>query len=128
MATKKKSTDDAATADADAPTGGVAAPTPPANATTLDSYVDAPSEVAPGDAPADTTDPTERASSVTPDMAAAAAAGHLTVNAVVPVRTNAAAATASSGEQRVEKYESTKPDGTKVTVEHNIDTGATRVL
>ena len=52
--------------------------------TRLSSDVTAPQPTATGDAPADTWDPDERAVSVTPDKAAAAAAGHLTVNAVVP--------------------------------------------
>ena len=29
---------------------------------------------------------------------------------------------------RIERYPATKPDGSTVTVEHNIDTGSTRVL
>lgn len=52
--------------------------------TRLSDNVTAPQPTAPGDAPADTWDREERATSARPDFAAAAAAGHLTVNAVVP--------------------------------------------
>lgn len=94
--------------------------------TRLDSHVDAPSTVAPGDAPADTTDPAERASTVQPDKAAAAAAGHGTVNAVVKVGEDKPAER-DGGNDRIEKYPAVRPDGTEVTVTHNIDTGETSV-
>ncbi len=73
MATKPRTDDGIATTD------------PAPNATRLDTDVTKPSTVVAGDAPADTTDPTERASTVGGDKAAAALAGHLTVNAVVPM-------------------------------------------
>jgi len=95
--------------------------------TTLDSDVTKPSVTAPGDGPADTTDPTERASTVGGDKAAAAKGGHLTVNAVVPLEPIPAAAGVDEKDQRIEKYDAVKPDGTKVTVTHNIDTGETKV-
>lgn len=95
--------------------------------TTLDSHLDKPSETAPGDGPADTVDPTEIASTVTPDKGAAAQAGHLTVNGVVKVGEQPKAATVAKKDQRVEKYKATRPDGTEVTVTHNIDTGETSV-
>lgn len=38
-----------------------------------------------------------------------------------------AARAPKSVEHRIEEYEATKPDGTTVTVIHNIDTGETRV-
>lgn len=95
--------------------------------TTLDSHLDKPSVTAPGDGPADTTDPTEIASSATPDKAAAAKAGHGTVNAVVKVGEVPETNTVAEKDQRVEKYKATRPDGTVVTVTHNIDTGATSV-
>lgn len=94
--------------------------------TRLDSDVTKPSITAPGDGPADTTDPTERASTVGGDKAAAAAAGHLTVNAVVPVAP-APSTPVLKDNGRVEKYESVKPDGTKVTVTHNVDTGESSI-
>ena len=89
--------------------------------TRLDKAVTTPSTTAPGDGPADTTDPTERASTVGGDKAAAAEAGHLTVNAAVPV--DSPEAPASDSKPRTERYEAVRPDGTKVTVERNIETG-----
>lgn len=90
--------------------------------TTLDSHLDAPQVTQPGDAPADTTDPTERASSATPDKAAAAKAGYGTVNAVVKVGDTSAPARDTKND-RTEKYQATRPDGTVVTVTRNIETG-----
>ena len=95
--------------------------------TTLDSDVTKPSVTAPGDGPADTTDPAERASTVGGDKAAAAKEGHLTVNAVVPVEPVKGVDAPAEKDQRIEKYDAVKPDGTKVTVTHNIDTGETSV-
>lgn len=93
--------------------------------TRLDTHLDAPSTTAPGDGPADTTDPDERASSATPDKGAAAAAGHGTVNAVVPVPKKAAAK--HTGKDRMETYTAVRPDGSEVTVERNVDTGESTV-
>jgi hypothetical protein len=93
-----------------------------ARKTTLDSHLDKPQITEPGDAPYDTTDPTERASSVEPDKAAAVLAGHGVVNAVVKLPEPATLET-ESGEERVETYDALTPDGRKVTVTHNIDTG-----
>ncbi|MFH9011227.1 hypothetical protein ACH4C6_07605 [Streptomyces sp. NPDC017943] len=94
--------------------------------TRLDEHLDAPSTTAPGDGPADTTDPDERASSATPDKGAAARAGHGTVNAVVPLPKRVAKKTAES-KPRTETYTATRPDGTEVTVERNIETGESSV-
>lgn len=90
--------------------------------TRLSNDLTKPQPTAAGDAPADTWDPMERASSALPDKAAAAAAGHGSVNAVVksgtvPVITPTGA--------RTETYSVTRPDGTEVTVTHNYDTGVT---
>lgn len=93
--------------------------------TRLDSDNTKPSTTAPGDGPADTTDPTERASTVGGDKKAAAAAGHLTVNAVEPLEPLPVAK--REGGDRTETYKATKPDGTEVTVKHNLDTGETSV-
>jgi len=93
--------------------------------TKLDSSIEKPSTTAPGDGPADTTDPTETASSVTPRPDATALAVG-TVNAVVP--TTKPAAKASKAKARTERYKSTKPDGTEVTVERNIDTGESKIV
>jgi hypothetical protein len=94
--------------------------------TRLDEHLDAPSTTAPGDGPADTTDPDERASSATPDKGAAARAGHGTVNAVVPLPKRKTSA-ARQGKDRTETYTATRPDGTEVTVERNIETGESSV-
>lgn len=93
--------------------------------TRLDKDNTKPSTVAPGDAPADTTDPSEQASTVGGDKRAAAEAGHLTVNAVAPVEPQPQAA--REGKDRIEKYKATRPDGSEVTVTHNLDTGETSV-
>ena len=95
--------------------------------TRLDSDNTKPSTTAPGDGPADTTDPTERASTVGGDKKAAAEGGHLTVNAVQPLPKAEAPAGVDPKSQRTEKYEATSPEGKTVTVTHNIDTGETSV-
>lgn len=92
--------------------------------TTADTHADAPSTMEPGDAPADTTDPNERVSSVTPDKAAAADKGHQTVNAAVKVDDGEQPARNTKND-RVKTYKATKPDGTEVTVTHNLETGET---
>lgn len=92
--------------------------------TTLDSDVTKPSVTAAGDGPADTTDPAERASTVTPNPGPEALKVG-TVNAVKPLPK--VEAPAREGEDRIETYEAVKPDGSKVTVEHNLDTGETRI-
>lgn len=92
--------------------------------TTLDEDTTKPSVTEPGDGPADTTDPTELATSVTPQPGdEAIAAG--TVNAVKPVKR--AAAKKASSKERTEKYEAIKPNGEKVTIVRNIETGETSV-
>ena len=93
--------------------------------TRLDSDVTKPATVEPGDAPADTTDPDERAVSVPsrPDDEALKVG---TVNAVQPAPAPARKK-ASSKKDRIEKYEATRPNGDVVTVTHNIDTGETSV-
>lgn len=92
--------------------------------TRLDSDTTRPSTTAPGDAPADTTDPNERASSSEPDKGAAAAAGFGTVNAVVPLP-EPEKVPEPDREDRVEEYDEVGPDGKVVHVRHNIDTGET---
>lgn len=90
--------------------------------TRLSTDVTAPQPTDPGDAPADTYDADEIATSVRPDKAAAAAAGHQTVNAVT--KTGEHEWPTPSG-TRTETYTATLPDGTEVTVTHNYDTGET---
>ncbi|MGW5645058.1 hypothetical protein ACWEV3_40955 [Saccharopolyspora sp. NPDC003752] len=94
--------------------------------TRLDDHVDAPSTVQPGDAPADTTDPAERATSVTPDKAAAAEGGHLTVNAVKPLPVETTER--DTANDRIETYTATRPDGTPVTITRNVETGESTVV
>ena len=93
--------------------------------TTLDSDVTKPSVTAPGDGPADTTDPTERATSVTPQPGEEAFAVG-TVNAVVPLPKEEKPA--SEGKPRIERFEAVKPDGKTVTVERNLETGESKIV
>ena len=92
--------------------------------TTLDTDVTKPSVTAPGDGPADTTDPTERAVSV-PFSPSEEAIKVGTVNAVVPAPK--VEAEAPSGEARTEEYEAVRPDGSTVTVVRDIETGESQV-
>lgn len=96
--------------------------------TTLDSDVTKPSVTAPGDGPADTTDPTEIASTVTPNPGPEAfAAG--TVNSVVKVgQIGAKAAERDSSEDRFEEYDAVKPSGEVVRVRRNIETGVSEIV
>lgn len=104
--------------------------------TTLDDDVSHPGVVSPGDTPHDTVLPAEHASSVTPDKATASREGYGVVNAVVPIRDPSGALQARAAargelegsEHRTEKYQATAPNGENVTVEHNLDTGETRVV
>lgn len=92
--------------------------------TRLSNDLTKPQPTAGGDAPADTWDPAERATSARPDKAAAAAAGHQTVNAVVKAGT--VPSTVPTG-IRTETYTAYGPSGAPVEVTHNYDTGATTV-
>lgn len=93
--------------------------------TRLDSDATKPSTTAVGDGPADTTDPSEHASSVTPRPSAKALKAG-TVNAVQPVPQEAKPERDAKND-RIEKYDAVRPDGTTVKVTHNIDTGETSV-
>ena len=93
--------------------------------TTLDSDVTKPSVTAPGDGPADTTDPTERATSVTPQPGEEALKVG-TVNAVQPLPQPEQAE--EDKDPRVERYEAVKPDGSTVTVERNLETGESKTV
>jgi hypothetical protein len=94
--------------------------------TRLNDDVSMPGFVAPGDGPYDTTDPTERATSVSPDKATAALKGFGVVNAVVPLPPLPVQERDKS-QDRIETYEVPGPDGKPVTVTHNIDSGETSV-
>ncbi len=93
--------------------------------TTLDSDTTKPSVTAPGDGPADTTDPREVAVStpVNPGPEAIAAG---TVNPVQKVEAPAEQERDTSND-RIDKYDVKRPDGKTVTVTHNLETGATSV-
>jgi hypothetical protein len=93
--------------------------------TKLDDNVTEPSTVQPGDAPADTTDPTEEASTVIPQPSAEALKQG-TVNAVLPVTRDKK--TGSKGKDRVEEYDAVKPDGSTVRVRRNIETGESEIV
>jgi hypothetical protein len=93
--------------------------------TTLDSDTTKPSVTAPGDGPADTTDPTERASTVTPQPGPEALKAG-TVNGVVPLP-KLEEPERDEANDRTEEYEAVKPDGSKVTVVRNIETGESRI-
>lgn len=94
--------------------------------TTLNEDTTKPSTTAPGDGPADTTDPSETAHSVTPQPGPEALKEG-TVNAVVPGERIEDIQAVAEKDQRVEKYKATRPDGTEVTVTHNLDTGETSI-
>jgi hypothetical protein len=75
--------------------------------------------------PADTADPTERVSS-TRRNPTAKELREGTVSAVT-TRPRAEPAPRDGGNDRIETYTTRRPDGTEVTVTHNIDTGETIV-
>lgn len=93
--------------------------------TKLDKDVTTPATTQPGDAPADTTDPDERASSVPPRPGEEALRAG-TVNAVVPIPQEKRAERDSKND-RTETYEAVRPDGSKVKVKRNVETGETSV-
>lgn len=105
--------------------------------TTLDADVAMPGFVAPGDAPFDTVDPDEIATSVSPHKGEAGKKGFGVVNAVLPLEripgnmtpeeVRAYNGLDEDGGERVETYEVPGPTGKPVKVTHNIDTGETEV-
>jgi len=98
-----------------------------ATKTTLDSDTTKPSTTAPGDGPADTTDPTEHASSA-PFRPSDEAITAGTVNAVVPRAVGASKeARRDETHDRIETYVQVLPNGTEVTMRHNIETGKTEI-
>lgn len=94
--------------------------TTPPKTTRLSDTITAPQPTAPGDAPADTYDPKERASSAIADKAAAGNAGYQTVNAVI--KTGDIPVVTPSG-NRTESYSALGPTGASATYVHNYDTG-----
>ena len=109
----------------------------PQQQTRLDGDVSKPGTVAPGEAPYDTTDATEIATSVSPDKASAAQAGFGVVNAVQkldripghlsPEDVAKFNGTSEGSGERTETYPAVSPDGRLVEVKHNIETGETSV-
>jgi len=107
--------------------GATAAASGTPTETRLDDNVTEPSTVAPGDAPADTTDPAEIATTVTPNPSAQAIAEG-TVNGAVKVDQPARAKSTKAPKHRFEEYDATKPDGSVVRVRRNIDTGESELV
>lgn len=93
--------------------------------TRLSADVTKPQPTSAGDAPADTWDEKERASSARPNKAAAAAAGHQTVNAVVP--TDPIPTPETPTDPRTETYTVYDANGVAVEVTRNLETGVTTV-
>ncbi|MBF4549241.1 hypothetical protein [Pseudoclavibacter sp. VKM Ac-2888] len=98
-----------------------------AKTTTLDDDTTKPSVTEPGDGPADTTDPTEIATSVTPLPPSEEAIAAGTQNAVLPVE-KPSVTEAPESEHRIEHYDAVRPDGSTVRVKHNLDTGKTEIV
>lgn len=93
--------------------------------TTLDDDTTKPSVTEPGDGPADTTDPTEVAHSVTPQPGPEALATG-TVNAVT--KGTRPSSKKKTTKDRVEEYEQVAPNGDVVKIKRNIDTGETEIV
>lgn len=96
------------------------------NTTTLDSDVTKPSVTVSGDGPADTTDPTEIASTVIPNPGPEAVKVG-TVNAVKKVGTTTAKKRDTKSD-RFEEYDAVKPNGDVVRVKRNVETGETEIV
>lgn len=94
--------------------------------TTLDSDVTKPSVTQPGDGPADTTDPKERATTVVGGVPGPEALAAGTVNAVLPLSPVPDAPRAA--DPRFEEYDVVAPDGTPMHVKRNIETGESRAV
>lgn len=93
--------------------------------TRLDDTVAAPATTQPGDAPYDTTDPAEVAVSVSPDKGNPESLRTGTVNAVLPLSVEQTERDSSA--DRWEEYPAVRPNGDRVTVRRNIDTGQSSV-
>lgn len=99
-----------------------------AKTTTLDNDVTKPSKTIPGDGAHDTTNPLERASTVTPQPSAeTVASGAGTVNGQLPLSPIEEGTKVPADEHRYEEYDAVTPEGKTVRVQHNLDTGATRI-
>lgn len=94
--------------------------------TRLDSDVHAPATNAPGDAPADTTDPTERASTIPPQAPSAEALRAGTILGAIPVPDDVVptvvhGVTGADGEERVEEYDTVDPQGNPIRIRRFLD-------
>jgi hypothetical protein len=90
--------------------------------TRLDTDVHAPATNAPGDAPADTTDPTEQATTITPQLPSEEALKAGTILGAIPVPAAVIAAQTTDGDDvRVEEYDEVTPTGEAVRVRHILD-------
>lgn len=119
----RKTTETAKTEDTKAETPAEETKTEAAKATTP-TVVSPPKETPEGEqGPVDETDPEKRVSSVTAIPNAEA----LAVGTVDAVTELPKAPTPAAPEKRVEEYVAVKPDGTKVTVVHDLVTGKTRI-
>jgi len=97
--------------------------------TTLDSDITKPSVTAAGDGPADTTDPFENATSVTPNPGVEAMrAGTVNAVKILPSAVSIQADPQNKPKERIERYRQVRPDGAIVTVERNIDTGEATIV
>jgi hypothetical protein len=93
--------------------------------TTLDDDVTKPSVTQPGDGAHDTTDPLERASTVTPQPSKETiASGVGTVNGQLPLPPIEPAAKVK--DPRIEEYDVVAPNGETVHIIRNIETGESR--
>jgi hypothetical protein len=95
-------------------------------ATTLDNDISKPAQSEPGDGPADTTDPLERASTVVPRPGPEALRAG-TVNSQLPLEPIPAAAK-RSGQARTEEYDAVDANGRAVRVKRNLETGESRIV
>lgn len=101
----------------------MATPRPKTTRIADDTSQDVPQSTSAGDAPADTFDPKERASSASPNKAAAAADGHGTVNAIEPVASVPDSTPTGNRTELMTAYDGTN---SAVTLVHNLDTGVTK--
>jgi len=98
-----------------------------ANQTTLDTDTTKPSTTAPGDGPADTTDPAEIAHSL-PARPSDESLAAGTVNSVIPRAVGASKEPArDETHDRIETYSYVMPNGEGVTMRHNLETGKTEI-
>lgn len=96
--------------------------------TTLDTDITKPSVTQPGDGPADTTDPLERASTVIPRPSAETIkSGAGTVNSQLPLEPIKEPAR-RKGDIRTEEYDAVDANGRTVRVKRNLETGESKLV